>query len=368
MADLVRSLDSTRPVTSALTENLPHKNFIYRSGALDVLGFNYKHLDYDSLPVRFPGQKFLATETASALATRGHYELPSDSNRIWPPDSKSTRHGNADHTVSAYDHVYAYWGATHEESWKAVKKAPFMAGLFVWSGFDFLGEPVPYQWPSRSSYYGIIDLAGFPKDVYYLYQSEWTEKPVLHIFPHWNWKEGQTVDVWAYYNQADEVELFLNGRSQGVRRKGEDSMHVVWKVPFTPGTVKAVSRQGGKVVKEKEIRTAGEPARIELVADKKKISGDGEDLSFVTIRVLDAAGNLVPGAGHLVNLEVEGPAFIAGVDNGDPVSMAPFKGSRVKAFHGLALAILQSGGGKGTVVLRASAQGLKSDSIHILTK
>ena len=285
--------------------------------------------------------------------------------RTWPRDAKSKDHGNPEHTVSAYDNTFAYWGATHEESWNAVKKHPFMAGIFVWSGFDFLGEPVPYQWPSRSSYYGIIDLAGFPKDVYYLYQSEWTEKPVFHIFPHWNWKRGDTVDVWAYYNNADEVELFLNGKSLGIKMKEGDALHVMWRVAYEPGTVKAVSKKAGKIILEKERKTAGKPARLRLLADRKQLSAKKDDLSFVTIRLEDAAGNLVPTADKQVSFRVKGPAFLAGVDNGDPVSMASFKAPQRKTFHGLALAILQTNGKKGTIVLEAKADGLPAASVSL---
>jgi beta-galactosidase len=192
LVNSIKQLDTTRPVTSALTENIPAKNFIYQSGALDLLGFNYKLDAYNDLPNRFPNQKFIAAETMSALATRGWYDMPSDSIRLWPPDGKTPFvKGNENNTVSAYDNVHAYWGSGHETGWNAVKKLDFMSGLFVWSGFDFLGEPVPYQWPSRSAYYGISDLAGFPKDVYYMYQSEWTNKTMLHLFPHWNWSPGK---------------------------------------------------------------------------------------------------------------------------------------------------------------------------------
>ena len=361
----IKALDTTRPVTCALTENIPSKNFIYQSGALDVLGFNYKPEAYPELPSRFPGEKFIASETASALATRGHYDMPSDSNRLWPPDSKPFTAGNPDYTVSAYDHVYAYWGTTHEKSWQAVKKYDHMSGIFVWSGFDFLGEPVPYQWPARSSYYGIIDLAGFPKDVYYMYQSEWTRKPVLHLFPHWNWQPGKMVDVWAYYNHADEVELYLNGRSLGKRKKEGDSLHVMWRIAFENGTLRAVSRQKGKIVLSREIKTAGLPASIELVADKLQLQPDGTDLSFVTVRIVDEDGNLVPDAEHLVKFSVSGPARIAGVDNGDPVSKASFKAPERESFHGLCLVILQSTGKKGEITLQASTEGLRGSTIRL---
>ncbi len=365
LVGIVKSLDTARPVTSALTENIPDKNFIYQSRSLDVLGFNYKLDAYPELPKRFPGEKFIATETASALATRGHYDFPSDSNRIWPPDSKPFTDGNADHSVSAYDHVFAYWGATHEASWKAVKKYDFISGVFVWSGFDFLGEPVPYQWPSRSSYYGIVDLAGFPKDVYYMYQSEWTNKPVMHVFPHWNWTPGKMVDVWAYYNNADEVELFLNGKSLGKRRQTSDSLHVMWRVKFEPGTVKAISRKNGKVVLTKEIKTAGRPAKIQLIADRTTIKANGDDLSFVTVKIVDANNNLVPYADDLVKFNIEGEGTIAGVDNGNPVSMESFKASERKAFNGLCLAIIRSTTKDGNIKLTATSPGLITAEINL---
>jgi beta-galactosidase len=366
LVNIVKSLDSSRLITSALTENVPEKNNIYKSGALDVLGFNYKLKDYPQLPLRFPGQKFLATETSSALATRGHYDMPSDSIRLWPPDSKSKfATGNPDLTVSAYDNTYAYWGSTHEDGWNAVKKYDFMSGIFVWSGFDFLGEPVPYPWPARSSYYGVIDLAGFPKDTYYMYQSEWTNKPMLHVFPHWNWQPGKAIDVWAYYNKADEVELFLNGKLLGTKRKQGDSLHVMWRVNFEPGTLKAVSRLNGKTVLTKEIKTAGKPAKIELLADRKNIKADGEDLSFVTVKILDAQGNVVPDADNLVNFKTIGTGFIAGVDNGLQTSMEPFKATYRKAFNGLCLAIIQSKEQAGKIILEAKSKGLRPASIVI---
>jgi beta-galactosidase len=359
LTDIVKRHDSSRPVTCALTENFPEKNYIYQSGALDVLGFNYKLFDYPELPKRFPGQSFIATETSSALATRGYYDMPSDSNRLWPESGKQPfAKGNADLTVSAYDHVYAYWGSTHEAGWKAVKKYDFMSGIFVWAGFDFLGEPVPYPWPARSSYYGVIDLAGFPKDSYYLYQSEWTNKPVLHLFPHWNWQPNKLVDVWAFYNNADEVELFLNDKSLGIKKKEAGSMHVMWRVPFQPGTLRAVSRMNGKTVLVKEIKTAGKPAKIELIADRKKIKADAQDISFITVRVLDKNGNIVPDADNLVHFEVTGAGKLAGVDNGLQTSMESFKGNSRKAFNGLCLAIIQSTDKGGTIRLEVTSAGL----------
>ncbi|OCX54752.1 glycoside hydrolase [Mucilaginibacter sp. PPCGB 2223] len=366
LAGIVKEYDPTRPVTSALTETDPKKNFIYQSGALDVLGFNYHHELYPDFPKNYPGQKFLATETVSALETRGHYDMPSDSIRRWPHNGKDPlKDGNADLTVSAYDNISAYWGSTHEETWKVIKKYNFLSGMFIWTGFDYLGEPTPYPWPARSSYFGIVDLAGFPKDIYYMYQSEWTNKPVLHIFPHWNWQPGKVVDVWAYYSRADEVELFLNGKSLGVRHKQVDDLHVQWRVRYEAGALKAVSRLNGKVVLTREIHTAGKPARIELITDKTKLKADGTDLSYITVRVTDAQGNLVPDAGNQIQFEVNGPGFIAGVDNGLQTSLEPFNSSSCKVFNGLCLAIIQSKNYKGKVMVTASSAGLQPVTIFI---
>jgi len=367
LVGIVKNLDTSRPVISALTETDAKKNFIYQANALDVYGLNYNHKKYADFPKNYPGVKFLATETTSALETRGFYDT-ADTIRRWPKDGKTKfTEGNKEWSASSYDNVSAYWGSTHEETWKEAKKYDHVSGLFVWTGFDYLGEPLPYPWPARSSYFGIVDLAGFPKDSYYMYQSEWTNKPVLHILPHWNWESGKSVEVWAYYNNADEVELYLNGKSLGKRSKKDDDLHVLWNVNFEPGTLKAVSRKNGKEVLVKEVKTTGAAAKIELIADRKDIKADGTDLSFVTVRVLDAAGNLVPNADHLVDFKVEGDGFIAGVDNGFQASLEPFKANYRKAFHGLCLAILQSTEKAGIIKLTATAGGLTSASITIKT-
>ncbi|CAH8285258.1 beta-galactosidase [Mariniflexile fucanivorans] len=355
LVDIVKSLDTTRPVTCALNENNPNKNFIYKSGALDVLGFNYKHEAYEDFPERFKGEKIIASESVSALATRGHYSMPSDSIQRWPEAHKVPFEGNEDFTVSAFDQVSTYWGSTHEETWKTIKKLDFVSGLFVWTGFDYLGEPTPYTYPARSSYFGIVDLAGFPKDVYFMYQSEWTTKPVLHIVPHWNWEEGQEVDVWVYYNNADEVELFLNGESLGSKSKQDDDLHVCWQLNFQPGTLKAVSRKNGKVVLEKEIHTAGEVSKIELVTNKEQIINDHYDLVYVTVNLLDSDGNFVPKADSLIHFEIEGGGEIVGVDNGYQANLSSFKAKEIKAFNGKCLVIIQSNGKDDDIKLSVSA-------------
>ncbi|RKR83126.1 beta-galactosidase [Mucilaginibacter gracilis] len=360
---IIHSLDKTRPITTA-NDRPDTSNKIVKSGAVDLIGYNYHEYNYAKFHDRYPGKKFIATETASGLETRGYYEMPSDSIRVWPErwDKPFIREGN---NVSAYDNTRPPWGSTHEATWKVMKKYDFLSGMFIWTGFDYLGEPTPYSWPSRSSYFGIVDLAGFPKDVYYMYQSEWTTKPVLHIFPHWNWEPGKTVDVWAYYNNADEVELYLNGKSVGVKHKTGDDLHVMWRLKYEPGTLKAVSRKSGKVVLTSEIKTAGAPAKIELIADRKTIKADGSDLSFITAKILDKDGNVVPNADNAIQFKINGQAFIPATDNGNPVDHDSFKLSSRKAFHGLALAIVQSKLTPGVATLTASASGLPTASIKV---
>jgi len=370
LAAIIHALDTTRPITSALNNPNP-SNPIYFSGALDLVGYNYDNNNLVNFHKRFPGKKFLGTETVSALETRGHYDiyLPSDSIRRWPIAwDKPFISGNADLTVSAYDQVSAPWGSTHEEAWKVFKKYDFLSGQFIWTGFDYIGEPTPYPWPARSSYFGIIDLAGFPKDVYYMYQSEWMDKKVLHVFPHWNWKMGDTVDIWAYYNHADEVELYLNGKSLGTRSKSGDDLHVKWRVPFDPGILKAISRKNGQTVLTQEIKTAGKPAKIILIADRKSIKPDAKDLSFVTIKIVDANGVMVPDANNHVQLNITDNGSIIGVDNGSETSMESFKAHERNAFNGLALVVVQSKEKPGNIIVTASSPGLESARLQITVK
>ncbi len=376
LANIVKSLDATRPVTAACNEVNPWNN-LFKSGALDVMGFNYHHGSFAAFPENYPGKKLIISESTSGLMTRGFYQMPSDSMFVWPHRgaTRGIPFGNQEQQCSAYDNCHVPWGSTHEESWKLVKKYDHVSGTYIWTGFDYLGEPTPYWWPSRSSYFGIIDLAGFPKDVYYMYQSEWSDKDVLHIFPHWNpsdgrsgWEPGQVVDVWAYYSNADEVELFLNGKSLGTKSKQGDELHVVWKVSFEPGTLKAVSRKDGKIVLETEVKTSGVPAQIKLTADRNEINADGVDLSFVTVEVLDKDGIPVPTAGNSIHFKLEGDASIAGVDNGNPVSHESMKGSSIKAFNGKCLVVVQAGENSGAVNLTASAEGLELGQIEIKLK
>ena len=366
LADYVKTLDPTRPVTAGCNEPNP-ANHLFRSGALDIIGYNYHNVNIPDVPRNFPCKPFIITESNSALMTRGYYRMPSDEMFIWPERWDKPFY-DATFACSSYDNCHAPWGNTHEENLLLTKKNDFISGQYVWTGFDYIGEPTPYGWPARSSYFGIIDLAGFPKDVYYLYQSEWSNKQVLHLFPHWNWTAGQNVDMWCYYNQADEVELFVNGKSQGVKAKDENHLHVVWRVKYEPGSVKVVARKGGKVVGEKEIRTAGEPEKIRLIPDRNTLNADGKDLSFVTVEIVDAEGNLCPLADNLVHFEVEGNLFIAGVDNGSQTSMERFKDNKRKAFNGKCLVVLQNAGKAGAARLKAVAEGLEDAVVEIVSE
>lgn len=364
LADMVRKLDATRPVTAGCNEPNPN-NHLFRSSALDIIGFNYHDDWFAGVPENFPGKPFIVTESVSGLMTRGYYRMPSDSMFIWPERWDKPFY-DASFSCSSYDNCHVPWGNRHEGTMRHVKNNDFISGQYVWTGFDYIGEPTPYGWPARSSYFGIIDLAGFPKDVYYMYQSEWRpDKAVLHLFPHWNWTEGQDIDLWAYYNNADEVELFVNGKSQGVRSKGKDDFHVMWRVKYEPGTVKAVSRKEGKTVAEQEIRTAGEPAQIRLSPDRSTIQADGKDLSFITVEILDKDGNLCPNAENDVTFAVEGAGFIAGVDNGSPISMEKFKDNHRKTFYGKCLVVLQNNGEPGGVKVTATADGLEKATTAI---
>lgn len=366
LADIVKQLDPTRPVTAGMNEPNPG-NHLIKSGALDIIGLNYHDEWYDDAEKNYPSKPLLGSETVSALMTRGYYKNPSDS-IIIAPKRWDIPYEDPSFACSAYDNEHVPWGTTHENSLRRMKDDRVM-GQFIWTGFDYIGEPTPYGWPARSSYFGIVDLAGFPKDVYYMYQSEWRpDKTVLHLFPHWNWTPGQTVDLLAYYNNADEVELFVNGKSQGVRSKGDGEYHVMWRVPFEPGTIKAVSRKAGKTVAEQVINTAGEPAQIRLTPDRATITADGNDLSFVTVEILDSDGNLCPTAVNEVTFAVEGAGQNEGVDNGNPISLERFKADSRKAMAGKALLIVRNNGKKGDINVKAVSPGLSDATVTLKAK
>jgi len=344
LANIVRRYDTTRPITAGCNEPNPN-NHLFKGKALDIIGYNYHHEWVKDVPKNFPGRPFIMTESVSALQTNGFYRMPSDSifkapKAWWLPYTDPT------FMCSAYDNMHASWSTTHEQNWDVVKHTPYCGGQFIWTGFDYIGEPTPYSFPARSSYFGIIDLAGQPKDVYYMYQSEWTDQPVLHLFPHWNWLPGQEIDLWCYYNQADEVELYINGQSQGIRRKQDSHQyHVMWRVTYEPGEIKAVSRRGGKTVCQQTIRTASAPHHIRLSVDYK-----GKDLTFVQVEVVDKDGNLCPWADDEISFFGDGDGAILGTDNGCQTSMERFTAPHRKAFFGRCMVVVR---GKGHLMARS---------------
>ena len=343
LAEIVKRYDTSRPITAGCNEPSPN-NHLFKSGAIDLIGFNYHHQWVKDVPQNFAGKPFIFSESVSALQTRGFYMMPSDTvykapKEWWLP------YTDPSYMCSAYDNMHASWSSTHEETWDVVKHNDFVGGQYIWTGFDYIGEPTPYGFPARSSYFGIIDLAGFPKDTYYMYQSEWTQKPMLHLFPHWNWVPGDYIDMWCYYSGADEVELFINGKSQGVRRKTDHQpdgwkpglcteYHVGWRVTFDPGEVKAVSRKDGKVVCEQVIKTAGAPDHIRLSVDYQ-----GKTTTFITAEVVDKDGNLCPWADDEIHFIYEGEGGILGTDNGCQTSMERFTSPKRKAFFGKCLVV-----------------------------
>jgi beta-galactosidase len=353
LTDICHKEDPTRPVTSAC--NTPE--YALKSGfsePLDVFGLNYSMPYYQILQGK---AKLIGSETSSASSTRGEYNLDLDNGTI-----KISKELN--------NQCSSYNDSTAESTFKALKKAPWVAGQFAWTGFDYIGEPSPFSWPSVSSYYGIVDLCGFPKDRYYLYQSQWTDKPMVHIMPHWNWRglEGQEIPVLCYSN-CESVELLLNGISLGEKKFSDTKdLHLSWQVPYSPGTLKAIGKNNGKQVSMTEIQTAGAPAKILLSADRNEINPDGEDLSYIKAEIVDNEGRVCPNADNLVKFKIDNNGVIAGVDNGNPVSHEYFKSGERKAFHGLCLAIVQSKPLRGTIRLSAGSEGLQSAEILISVK
>ena len=360
LANIIKKYDKTRPITAGCNEPDP-KNHLFKSGAIDIIGFNYHHQWIKDVPKNFPNKPFIMSESVSALQTRGYYMMPSDSIYVAPKEWWMP-YTDPSFMCSAYDNMHASWSSTHEQTWDVVKHTPYVGGQFIWTGFDYIGEPTPYGFPARSSYFGIIDLAGFPKDIYYMYQSEWTNKPVLHLFPHWNWLPGQEIDMWCYYNNADEVELYVNGKSQGVRRKADSHVyHVSWRVKYEPGEVKVVARKAAvkngypEIVATQTIKTAGQPDHLRLTTDYK-----GKTTTFVNVEVVDKDGNLCPWAENQVFFETTDGLEIIGVDNGSQFSMERFKDTKRKAFMGKCMVAVS---GKGE--LKASTFGMK-ETTHII--
>jgi beta-galactosidase len=388
LAAICHREDPTRPVTSAC----PAPENDWKDGlakALDVFGINYRINFYatnspgnrekgSADPNQYGGTlPMIASESQSQVDTRGEYGLYLDAQGNVQVNQKPN------HQVSSYDGFWPGWADCPDEEFNALEKSPWVAGEFVWTGFDYLGEPTPYAWPSRSSYFGILDLAGFPKDRYYLFKSHWTNEPVVHVLPHWTWPgfEGKTIPVQVFTN-ADSVELFLNGQSLGVKHFPADceqvvadrkthamerGYHLAWPVTYAPGELKAVATKGGQVVATDIVRTAGAPARIVAEADRSTINSGERDLSYIKASIVDKDGNICPDAANELGFQVSGDAAaLAGLDNGDATNHEAFQGTQHKAFHGLALAILKShGDATGDVTLKITGDGLEPATVTV---
>ena len=384
LQDICHREDPTRPVTQGMDQ--PH-NVVYNNMAamMDVAGFNYRPHRYVDNYLRLPQQIILGSETASTVSSRGVYKFPVERRSMATYD---------DHQSSSYDVEHCGWSNLPEDDWIWHDDFSWGIGEFVWTGFDYLGEPTPYytDWPSHSSLFGIVDLAGLPKDRYYLYRSHWNkEVETLHILPHWTWpgREGETTPVFVYTNYPS-AELFINGVSQGVRIKDatitaegtweqeetatsftrQKRYRLMWMdTTYEPGTVKVVAyNEAGEAVAEKEICTAGAPHHIELEVDRSTIKADGRDLAFVTVKVVDKNGNLCPDAQHLVKYSVMGEGWYRAGANGDPTSLELFHLPQMKVFNGMMTAIVQSNEKAGEITLTATAKGLKSAKITIKTE
>lgn len=347
MKNVVKKLDATRPVTCAMNGGWGYGISLVE----DLQGCNYNPGGYDDYHRRFPKQPMYGSETASTVSTRGIY-------------ANDTQKGY----VSAYDVNAPPWAQTAEVAWRPIAERAFVAGGYVWTGFDYRGEPTPYAWPCINSHFGIMDTCGFPKDNYYYYKAWWGSAPVLHILPHWNWhgKEDQLIDVWCQSN-CDKVEMLLNGVSLGLKEVPRYG-HVEWKVSYAPGHLDARGYKDGQVIIQDRVETAGPSAQLTLAPDRKTISADGKDVSVIAVSVRDSHGRVVPTADNEVHFKVTGPGRILGVGNGDPSSHEPDKAHKRRTFNGLCLLLVQSTGKPGTVQVTAESAGLQPTAITLQIK
>jgi beta-galactosidase len=390
LVSIAHEEDPTRPASTAC--NHVEAGFNGYEKIMDVFGYNYKPDQYGRVRKANPGLPIYGSETASCISSRGEYFFPVSTNKL---------RGRADFQVSDYDLYATTWSTTPDWEFIGQDKYDYVAGEFVWTGFDYLGEPTPYdrtltnaldftdpvertKWqkifdehgripleklPSRSSYFGIIDLAGFPKDRFYLYQARWRpDLPMAHILPHWNWPEraGQVTPVHVF-TSGDSAELFLNGKSLGKKTKGPFEYRLHWDdVVYQPGVLKVVAYKNGKKWATDEMKTTGPAAKLKLQADRATIAADGKDLSFVTVTVADKSGLLVPRSKNHITFSIEGPGEIVATDNGDATSFESFQAPERNAFNGLALVIVRAKAGQGgTIKLIAKSDGVASGSINI---
>ncbi|MEA4982047.1 MAG: beta-galactosidase GalB [Paludibacter sp.] len=367
LAKICREEDPTRPVTAGFNN---HTNAISNGLAdkVDLVGFNYKPYDYKKKKEENPGYVIYGSETASTVSSRGEYKFP-------VKEVKSPWY--TDYHVSSYDMEYPRWASTPDTEFEMQDDNDFVLGEFVWTGFDYLGEPTPYNegTPAKSSYFGIVDLGGLKKDRFYLYQSKWSETPVLHLLPHWNWPDrvGQNVPVYCYTNYP-KAELFVNGKSMGVKQKDKSNKYtryrLIWdEVVYQPGEIKVVAyNDNNEAVARQVIKTAGEASTLKLTADRSAIHSGGKDLSFVTVEVLDKDGNVCPRAGNLLFFDVKGAGKLKALCNGDPTDQTSFGSNYMRAFNGKIVAVIESDDNAGEIVLRVSGSLLKSQSVNISVK
>ncbi|WP_303317232.1 beta-galactosidase GalB [Flavivirga abyssicola] len=383
-----KETDPTRPTSAGFNHySGPYDNNMAQQ--VDIAGMNYKPTHYVDVRNNYPEMPIVATETSSCTSSRGVYHLPIEKYK-----THESKH------VTSYDLIGPVWAYPPDVEFHFQEQNPHVMGEFIWTGFDYLGEPTPYggrdnstngywndDWPSHSSYFGAVDLCGFPKDRFFLYQSQWTTEPMIHLLPHWNWKgmEGEDIPVYCYTN-CDSAELFVNGKSMGKKVKGKDLTELLvsfndyegttfqskyrlsWNVPYKAGNIKVVGYKDGKPVQEEQIYTAGKPAKVSVSVDRKEINADGEDLAYVTVRIEDKNGNLCPMADNLVNFSVSGAGKLIAVDNGNQTSVESFQANHRKAFSGMCLAIIKSSKKAGQITLTAKSKSLKSSKITITTK
>ena len=385
LSAIVHDEDAIRPTTAGCNDVRAGYNGFQET--VNIFGYNYKPGEYGKFHKAHPNQPLYGSETASCVSSRGEYFFPVSNNKA---------DGRANFQVSSYDLYAPPWAMPPDWEFRGQDQNPFVSGEFVWTGFDYLGEPTPYnddatnllnfsdpaekarmekeladlgkiRVPSRSSYFGILDLCGFKKDRFYIYQARWRpDLPMAHILPHWNWPErvGQVTPIHVY-TSGDEAELFLNGKSQGRKTKGEFEYRIRWDdVVYEPGEVRVVAYKNGVKWAEETVKTTGAATQIKLVADRNIIKNDDRDLSFVTVSVADAAGLMVPRSHNKVQFTIEGPGEIVAVDNGDATSHASFQAKECKAYNGLCLVTVRATG-KGKITLRAQSEGLKNSAVTI---
>jgi beta-galactosidase len=348
MKQAILALDRTRPITAGMNSG-SSDGF---SKVSDVRGFNYHEKEIERYRQQNPGQPLVGSEVASSRSTRGVY-----------------RTDPARCTISTLETDQKVIGpASPEQWWSFYVKHPYLAGGFVWTGFDYRGEPHPYAWPAISSQYGFLDTCGFPKDNAFYYLAWWSDRPMVHLAPHWNWpgREGEPLAVRVDGN-CDEVELFLNGRSLG-RKVMPRQSHLEWTVAYAPGELSAKGYSGGREVATTTNRTTGAPAAILLTPDKSSLATDGEDVVVVNVAVVDARGDVVPTAENEIVFTLDGGAKIIGVGNGDPTSHEPDHADRRKAFNGYAQLILQSTGDTSAATVRAESPGLASGTVELTSR